>query len=392
MSHWETILDKSSHVSPVKIVPLKNHSAERVEQYLKAMSTQPTLDQTEIHRKCQQDYASSSYTCTPAHYFPSPYTLLQEHIWNQHWIAHTRHNTIEWIYRSHMYLQPYTETLDAVNDWVEKTTIGDLMDVCNQHMHQLVYTADGKLRVLEVTRQVHYTYLLPWWTSTKTWTLDRIHQWRKELDDYVESGQTTKEERVPTEDVEDKLRKTAKRILEYIDQKSQESKKMGMKQEEAKVKAQEIIKNIMQETEKQAPEPLLLDFENTMDRVAFEIQSIMETAAQQKVMLNKQLDLIQERIKTLDRQQDLSFLVNALKAEVDQLRVIAENSVRERTQLALSQLEEMQETNPSVQSHIKRDFQTAQHAALKDLREAYIKLYQTNQEIDQLAISVSTES
>ena len=296
------------------------------------------------------------------------------------------------MYRSHMYLQPYTETLDAVNDWVEKTTIGDLMDVCNQHMHQLVYTADGKLRVLEVTRQVHYTYLLPWWTSTKTWTLDRIHQWRKELDDYVESGQTTKEERVPTEDVEDKLRKTAKRILEYIDQKSQESKKMGMKQEEAKVKAQEIIKNIMQETEKQAPEPLLLDFENTMDRVAFEIQSIMETAAQQKVMLNKQLDLIQERIKTLDRQQDLSFLVNALKAEVDQLRVIAENSVRERTQLALSQLEEMQETNPSVQSHIKRDFQTAQHAALKDLREAYIKLYQTNQEIDQLAISVSTES
>ncbi|KAI8368993.1 hypothetical protein BD560DRAFT_130366 [Blakeslea trispora] len=343
--------------------------------------------------QCQQDHFTSNYTCAPVRYLSSPYTL-QEHIWNQPWMTHVRHNAVEWIDRSRIRIQPYTEKLDTANHWIEKTTLRDLIDLSCQYARQLFYTEEDQLRVLVAAKNGCQTYLLPWWTLTKTWSLDKIHQWRVELDNYVKSGQREKKtytQASSTEDVvEDKLRKTAKRILEYIDQKTLESKKMGMKQEEAKLKAQEIIESIMQETKRQAPEPMSFVFENTMDRVAFEIQSIMETAAQQKDMLHKQLDLIQERIKALDKEQDLSFLVHALKAEVDQLRMVAENSVRERTRQALHQLEEMHETNPSVQSHIKKDFQTAQRAALKDLREAYLKLYRTNQEIDQLAVSSST--
>jgi hypothetical protein len=36
MPQWETILDKSSHISPVKINTPKNHSTDRLEMLFKS--------------------------------------------------------------------------------------------------------------------------------------------------------------------------------------------------------------------------------------------------------------------------------------------------------------------------------------------------------------------
>ncbi|KAI8065383.1 uncharacterized protein B0P05DRAFT_589957 [Gilbertella persicaria] len=375
MTEWETILNKSSHTSPVKIRSPKNHSAERVDQYLKAVSLQTARQENPTQKKPVKSWIFKSIVCalfvisifswqqqeTMLQYIQSPYTLYQ-HASNFPWVIKTKQ---EWDNQYQARIAPCVEKLEAINHWIETTSVKTVVEKSTDYIYQAMYTSDNRLRILSQYQQ----HVLPLWTWIKEAVMELIQQWHAQLNEYVRIGQRTDSKDAPIiQDfmIEDAFKKTARRILDYIDQKNQENKKMGMQQEEAKEKARDIINSITQLTttkkKRQALRPKL----------------------DERVRLDKQLDLIQSKLETLDLEQDTDFLKSALKAEIDQLRATAEDNVRKCTRLAFKNLEQIEQTNPIVIDHIKHDIQAAQRVALKDLRQVYSKLYKTTQDIDQL--------
>ncbi|RCH89163.1 hypothetical protein CU098_009120 [Rhizopus stolonifer] len=395
MTEWETILNKSSHTSPVKIRSPKNHSAERVDQYLKAVSLQTARQENPTQKKPVKSWIFKSIVCalfvisifswqqqeTMLQYIQSPYTLYQ-HASNFPWVIKTKQ---EWDNQYQARIAPCVEKLEAINHWIETTSVKTVVEKSTDYIYQAMYTSDNRLRILSQYQQ----HVLPLWTWIKEAVMELIQQWHAQLNEYVRIGQRTDSKDAPIiQDfmIEDAFKKTARRILDYIDQKNQENKKMGMQQEEAKEKARDIINSITQltTTKKEKTGTSSQAFKSDTDLVAFEIQLIMKTAVDERVRLDKQLDLIQSKLETLDLEQDTDFLKSALKAEIDQLRATAEDNVRKCTRLAFKNLEQIEQTNPIVIDHIKHDIQAAQRVALKDLRQVYSKLYKTTQDIDQL--------
>ncbi|CEP17816.1 hypothetical protein [Parasitella parasitica] len=221
-------------------------------------------------------------------------------------------------------------------------------------------------------------------------------QLRFQMNEYIESGSiapshSNKEDTRNEHIVEDKLKRTAKRILDYIDHIDEEASQAGMKQDEARKKAHEIIESITEEIKVepiQMPQAININLDSTeVDQIAFELQEITKLALLEKTRLSEQLNLIQSRVSTLptdNEDQGSHLLINALKAEVDHLRATAEENIRAKTKSSLQIIEKMHAI-PSIKHRMREDMQSAQRAALKDLRQVYVKLYQTNKLLDELA-------
>jgi hypothetical protein len=337
---------------------------------------------------CNKEEYSAHSLCVYTKQLRAPYTLYIK--------GFDYHCLEQWMDRTKNYCYqitaPYTTKLKAGYQWSEKTNVKTALKQLGSALRSLFYTADDQLRLLRFLNRLVDRYITIPWSWVKEATDLQCKKWLFQLEDYVNSPSSTRKmpEQVPQKQdfvVEDKLKKTAKRILDYIDQLNQESIQTGMKQEEAKEKAQEIIKSI---TESTTTQEIVLEFD-TVDSdavvAAFEIQSIMETALQEKLRLEDQLDLILSRVRVLSLEEapneDTDLFISALKTEIDQLRVAAEKSVRERTEVGLKHVEKLK-SNTLVAAHMKKDLQSAQKAALKELRQAYAKLYQTNKEIDNI--------
>jgi hypothetical protein len=346
--------------------------------------------------KCsKEEYSTNSFcVCTK-----TPHTLYKEGF-NYHYIKDAKEKSFEWIDQTKNYCYqvtaPYIIKMKAGYQWSEKTTVKTALRQFGNVLRPLFYTADDQLRPLRFVNKIYVRYRFNPWTWLKEAVNLQCKKWLYQLEGYVNSLSTKSTQQsngnLPDKEdsmVEDKLKKTAKRILDYIDQLNQQSIKTGMKQEVAKEKAHEIIKSITESTTQRTgeiiPEPDTTDSDAGV--AAFEIQSIMETAVQEKLRLDDQLDLILSRVQTLSSEKELNedtdLFISALKTEIDQLRVTAENSVRERTKLGLKHVEEIK-TNALVTAHMKEDLQSAQRAALKELRQIYVKLYKTNKEIDKI--------
>lgn len=299
--------------------------------------------------------------------------------------------------------EPYISKLQQGYRWSETTSVKSAFKQTGRFAKSLVYTEEDQLRPVRYITQLQSIYLKPAWDYIKNSVHDHLVQLRYQMDDYIESGSHksthtdgAEEENVNSGIVEDKLKRTAKRILDYIDQINEVSVSTGMKQDEARIKAQEIIKSITDATTtSNAPHLNMVDINkdsSDVDRIAFEIQEIMEVAALEKIQLDEQLDLIQAKVSSFamtendedtDERDVQHLTIVALKSEIDNLRAIAENNVRERAKASLKVVESINK-NASIKNRMKEDVQSAQRAALKDLRQIYVKLYQTNKLIDKL--------
>ncbi|KAI9365079.1 hypothetical protein BD770DRAFT_377726 [Pilaira anomala] len=175
--------------------------------------------------------------------------------------------------------------------------------------------------------------------------------------------------------VEEKLKKTARRILEFIDLKQ----KTGMQQDQAKEKAREIIKSIKQETIFQEKEEL--EEKKDVDIISFETRAIAQVARTERSQLQQQLKLLQTR---LVNGKDTDLVISALKLEIDQLRANAENKVRKRTDQAVSQINEIISPTSPIGIEMIQQIQKARRDALKDLRIVYRDIYQINQLIEDM--------
>jgi hypothetical protein len=204
-------------------------------------------------------------------------------------------------------------------------------------------------------------------------------EFQDQLERYIESGRPKSRIHQPSK--EDKFKAIAKRIVDHINN----SDKAGMKQDEARKKAKDILNSLFLEKSNEIELP-----DDDMDKVTFGIQSIMKTAMAEKAELDEQLSLIQSTIQDgnfnrHENHEEFELFIGAVKSEIEELRMNAENKVRERTKLAILST---QSENPIVNQRIKEDFLSAQKAALKDLRHIYIKLYQTNKMIDELSFAI----
>lgn len=299
--------------------------------------------------------------------------------------------------------EPYISKLQQGYRWTETTSVKSALKQTGYLTKSLIYTEEGQLRPVRYTKQLQSTYMKPVWNSIKGYLYGHILRLRHQMDDYIKSGSHKSvytdgaEEDLPDGIVEDKLKRTAKRILEYIDQINEQSINTGMKQDEAKLKAQEIIKSITDATTTSNSAHInIIDISedsSDVDKIAYEIQEIMEVALLEKTQLDEQLDLVQAKLSSFalteedqnEDERDVQHLtITALKSEIDNLRAIAENNVRERAKTSLKVVESINK-GTSIKNRMKEDIQTAQRAALKDLRQIYVKLYQTNKLIDKLA-------
>lgn len=243
--------------------------------------------------------------------------------------------------------------------------------------------------LMHLPQKIAQEYVKPFWELVKEKVTKYTNLWRQQLDDYVEYGNPAVEhpivQQVESVDtmVEEKIKKTARRILEYIDQLNKENAKAGMDGELAKRKAQEIIKDIKEEAnalKRQKLEVLVLDKND--DLLEYEVKSILEVAQWEKEQLQRELALLQSRLIVEDTGDKNLHLGAALKLEVEYLRANAENKVRERAKEAILHLMENEETFSSA---IKDRIHSIQRDALKNLRQVYRNIYQTNQIIDNLA-------
>lgn len=297
--------------------------------------------------------------------------------------------------------EPYITKIQQGYYWTEATSIKTAYREASIFAKSMVYTPENQFRLVYYARLFQKSYITPSWTYIKDIIYKYLVQLRHQMDDYIKSGSIESLHRNEHVEngyekdggnngiMEDKLKRTAKKILDYIDQINKESANTGMKQDEAREKAQEIIKSITGATTNDhihIQNVVNINEESTdVDKIAYEIQEIMELASTEKIQLDEQLDLIQSRLSILQmtEEQETQLLIPALKAEIDHLRAIAENNVRQRTKSSL-QLVQGMNTNPSIKNRMKEDLQSAQRAALKDLRQVYVKLYQTNKLIDEL--------
>ncbi|KAG2195213.1 hypothetical protein INT46_010780 [Mucor plumbeus] len=297
--------------------------------------------------------------------------------------------------------EPYISKIQQGYRWTETTSIKTACREASIFAESLIYTPENQFRLVYYAKLFQRKYITSSWTYVKDIIYKYLVQLRHQIDDYIKSGSIEslhRNENVKNEYekddgnngiMEDKLKRTAKKILDYIDQINKESANTGMKQDEAREKAQEIIKSITGATTNghvHKQKVININEESTnVDKIAYEIQEIMELASTEKMHLNEQLDLVQSRLSILQTTegQETQLLFPALKAEIDHLRAIAENNVRQRTKSSL-QLVQGMNANPNIKNRMKEDLESAQRAALKDLRQVYVKLYQTNKLIDEL--------
>lgn len=242
--------------------------------------------------------------------------------------------------------------------------------------------------LMKMPQKMVQEYVKPFWELVKENVIKYTNLWRQQLDEYVEYGNPLVDS--PTEEVEsvdtlveEKIKKTTRRILEYIDQLNKENKKAGMDGEQAKRKAQEIIKDIKEEAKalkRQRVEALVFDKDD--DLLEHEVKSIVEVAQWEKDQLQRELGLLQSRLAVDDTGDKDLHLVAALKLEIEYLRANAETKVRDRAKEAILHL---QENGAIITTTMKDRIHLTQKDALKNLRQVYRNIYQTNQIIDNLA-------
>ncbi|KAK4519022.1 adenine phosphoribosyltransferase [Mucor velutinosus] len=440
MSQWETILDKSSHISPVKINPPKNHSTERLEILMKSKSTtkaRATSHESEASITSRRfpiraiitstlilvslAYMTASIGCSinrsnSAHHpicrrvvqLQSPYELYNGAM-NKNLIHNSKQRSRAWLHQKmdscYEATEPYISKVKQGYRWTETTSVKSAFKLTSHVVKSLIYTDGEQLGPVRYINQLQSNYIKPVWNYIKDYIHKHMVQLRHQMDDYIESGSHelaytngAEEQGVSGGIVEDKLKRTAKRILDYIDQINEQSINTGMKQDEARLKAHEIIKSITDATTASNPAHInIIDINkdsSDVEKIAYEIQEIMEVAVLEKRQLDEQLDLIQAKLssfavtgnddKNKDERDVHHFTIAALKSEIDNLRAIAENNVRQRAKASVTVAESINRS-PSIKNRMKEDIQTAQRAALKDLRQVYVKLYQTNKLIDTLA-------
>ncbi|KAI7897553.1 uncharacterized protein BX663DRAFT_527809 [Cokeromyces recurvatus] len=409
MSQWETIRAKSSHISPVKLSMSKSHLNNNDERLFEAVSK--TSIQTTLNNQSKPIHKNNSSLLKRAiiklflfilcgsfifsfwYCYREKETSTCKHIYQtyndlnqltQSWISHSKERTEGWL-NDPLY-QHSVNQIQSVYHWLDTTSVRTAMQEIQTWVRSFIYTSDNQVYIIQAARNTYTNHIVPYWYKIKAFISIQLRQWRHDFDQYVESGSSKRALRIDDmsqdQTVEDRLRKTAKRILDYIDQMNQDSIKTGLKREQAREKAKQMIKGITLETPKRpsTTDPISTD---AADLIAFEIQSIMDLASLEKEQLNKQLDLIWERLQFLTKDDNVEFFVQALKTEVDRLRASAENNVRERAKLGFEKLQKMK-VNPIVKGRMKENIQTAQRAALKDLRKMYVKLYETNKKIEQL--------
>lgn len=347
---------------------------------------------------CSQEKYSENSICMYSKQLQESYTLYKEGS-DFHYMENVKEKSFKCMDQTINYcyqiIEPYAIKMKAGYQWSGKTNVKTALKQLGNVLRSLLYTTNNQLRPFKFLHKLYTTYLLSSWSWFKEVANLQCKKWLFQLEGYVnrpsKKPKTQQDNINLSEDsiVEDQLKKTAKRILNYIDQLNQESIKTGMKQEEAKEKAQEIIKSITDSTVQRNEEVVseLGSADSDAGIVAFEIQSIMETALQERLRLENQLDLILSHIQSLNLEEELNedtdLFISALKTEIDQLRAAAENSVRKRTKMGLQHVEEIK-SNTLVIAHMKGDLQAAQRAALKELRQIYVKLYKTNEEIDKI--------
>lgn len=240
---------------------------------------------------------------------------------------------------------------------------------------------------LDNAKEYYRSYMEPHVIWVKEYSYSLCEEFQNQLIRYVESGKPKSFYQDNAVHPNDRFKATAKRILEYFNK----SSKSGMKQDEAREKAKEILNSLFLEKIDEIREAKQVPFVvGDSDAVAHEIQSIMKVAMEEKAELDEQLSIIQSNIQEgkfsqHDNRDDFVLFVDAVKDEIEGLRMKAENSVRNRTKLAILSTNS---ENPIVNRHIKEDLLSTQKAALKDLRQIYIKLYETNKMIDALSFTV----
>ncbi|GAA5795220.1 hypothetical protein HPULCUR_000574 [Helicostylum pulchrum] len=290
MSQWETIQDRSSHISPTKLSSPKNYSTKRGKDIFDAV-------------------LKSSISTTS----------------------------------NNMTNQP-VERVKTV--WADLTT--------EKFVYYYETAAYPMLKYTKECIYVCYNFI------------------KNELDGYV-NPKIVPEMNIKDYQVEEKLKKTARAILDYMDL----TQRTGMQQKEATEKAHEIIKSLKTNLLQEKPE--LLRGDRDTDIVSYEIRAIMQVAKTERSQLKQQLELLQSR---LVEEKDTDLVISALKLEIDQLRAAAENNVRKRTEQALSRLDEIISPSTSIGIKMMQDVQQARRDALKELRFIYRDIYQINQVID----------
>ncbi|CAO3618354.1 unnamed protein product [Mucor fragilis] len=338
---------------------------------------------------------------------PTPYELYSGAM-NKDLIRNSKERSRAWLHQKmdscYQATESYISKVQQGYRWSEATSVKSAYKQATHLAKLLIYTEEGQLRPVRYMNQLQSNYTKPIWIYIKGSIHEQMVQLRHQMDDYIESGSHkstftngAEEEGVPDGIVEDKLKKAAKRILDYIDQINEQSINTGMKQDEARLKAHEIIKSITDETTASSSAHInMIDIKkdsSDVNRIAYEIQEIMNVAELEKTQLDEQLDLIQARLSSFattendenkDERDVQHLTIAALKSEIDNLRAIAENNVRERAKVGLKVTEGINKS-PKIKNRMKEDIQTAQRAALKDLRQVYVKLYQTNKLIDKLS-------
>lgn len=395
MAHWETIQDRSSYISQVRLVPPKNHSVERGNGIFEAVSkssisittTKSYISHTHHAKNSKSLFKSMPLkllllvfvlTTTTSLYWQCSRpgseinticsrvnnSLNMQHFWNEDAKASLHQSYVR-------VTQPLIIKLNNAYHWI------DTADA----IQRLGNSAEP---LMHLPQKIAQEYVKPFWELVTKYT----NLWRQQLDDYVEYGNPAVDHPVAEVDsvdtmVEEKIKKTARRILEYIDQLNKDNVKAGMDGELAKRKAQEIIKDIKEEAnalKRQKLEALVLDKDD--DLLEYEVKSILEVAQWEKDQLQRELVLLQSRLAVEDTGDKDLHLGTALKLEIEYLRANAENKVRERAKEAILHLQEDEATFTTV---MKDRIHSTQRDALKNLRQVYRNIYQTNQIIDNLA-------
>ncbi|GAA5814707.1 hypothetical protein MFLAVUS_008206 [Mucor flavus] len=341
MSQWETIQDHSSHISPARLSLPKNHSTKRGKDIFDAVLkssisiTSNNMTNQPVERQSKFTVKSESNACIRV---DTTYYIQQIQ------------NTPSLI-TSHV-TQPFVSNIRTV--WTDLTR------------DEIVYTP------LRIMHSYYKTVVLPMLKYTKECLHVCYTFITNELDGYV-NPKLAPEMNIKDYQVEEKIKKTARAILDYMDL----TQRTGMQQEEAREKAREIIKSLKTSSLQEKPE--LLRGDRDTDIVSFEVRAIMQVAKTERSQLKQQLKLLQSR---LVNEKDTDLVISALKLEIDQLRAAAENNVRKQTEQALSRLGEIISLSSSIGIKMMQDLQQARRDALKELRFIYRDIYQINQVID----------
>lgn len=392
MAHWETIQDRSSYISQVRLVPPKNHSVERGNGIFEAVSKSSisiTTTKSYISHTHHAKNSKSLFKSMPLKLLLLVFVLTTTT--SLYWQCSrpgSETNTICSRVNNSLNMQHFWNKASLHQSYVRVTQ--PLIIKLNNAYHW-IDTADAIQRLgnsaeplMHLPQKIAQEYVKPFWELVIKYT----NLWRQQLDDYVEYGNPAVDRPVAEVDsvdtmVEEKIKKTARRILEYIDQLNKDNVKAGMDGKLAKRKAQEIIKDIKEEAnalKRQKLEALVLDKDD--DLLEYEVKSILEVAQWEKDQLQRELVLLQSRLAVEDTGDKDLHLGTALKLEVEYLRANAENKVRERAKEAILHLQEDEATFTTV---MKDRIHSTQRDAFKNLRQVYRNIYQTNQIIDNLA-------